>query len=105
MNPLRSLIYCLFALILTSISCKMAGIEKVENKWENGKVKAVGWEKNGKKLGQWKNYSSTGWLESRERWKNGNWKWSIFYNEKHEKLSWKNAKGEEKKYQSCGCNR
>ncbi len=103
-NTLILLSY-LVMIALGAISCQCVGYKKIEQPWENGRLKASGWQKNSLKTGQWKNYSVTGWLESREKWTNGNLKWTIFYNEKHQKISWKNNKGEEKYFKSCGCNR
>lgn len=105
MKPFQIVTYCLFILVLSTFSCQIKGYKKIQEKWGNGQLKSSGWQKNGLKTGQWKHYSSTGWLESREKWAKGNWQWSIFYNEKHQKTAWKNAKGEEKQFNSCGCNR
>ncbi len=100
------ILFCsLVLLTFGNISCQMMGLQKINETWENGRLKASGWQKNGAKTGQWKNYSSTGWLESREKWSKGEIKWTIYYNQKHQKTSWKNNKGEEKYFKSCGCNR
>ena len=99
------LFWSLFILAFGANSCQIIGLKKINASWENGLLKTSGWQKNGNKTGQWKNYSSTGWLESREKWANGNLKWTIYYNEKHQKTSWKNNKVEEKFFKSCECNR
>jgi YD repeat-containing protein len=43
-------------------------------------------------------------MEKREKWQDGNWIWTITYNEKHEKIELTDNKGNRKSFKPCGCS-
>lgn len=104
MKIFRFFIYILISNILIITSCSSHKIKRVNTYYDNGFRKEKGRLKNDKKDGHWIIYTSTGWIEKREKWKNGEWIWTILYNEKHEKIEWNDHKGNHRTYKPCGCS-
>jgi YD repeat-containing protein len=97
-----ALIICSICLIFSS--CNTVSVQKINTFYSNGNKKEKGKLKNGKKVGHWFIYTDTGWMEKREKWIDGNWIWTITYNEKHEKIEWADNKGNRKSFKPCGCS-
>ena len=85
----------LFLLLLFCLNTNAQTSKKFEEKYPSGKLKVTGTYKQEKKAGNWIYYAETGSITRKEKWKNGNFVWSIDYNEKHKKVKGMNAKGEE----------
>jgi hypothetical protein len=94
-----SLLFLLFLGLNTNAQTR----KKFEEKYPNGKFKVKGAYQDEKKAGNWIYYAETGSITRKEKWKNGNFVWSIDYNEKHKKVKGMNAKGEEIIYKGCNC--
>jgi YD repeat-containing protein len=89
--------------MLIASGCSPKGSKQIITYWENGNKKSKGELVGDKKLGHWFIYNQSGKIEKREKWKNGEWIWTITYNEKHEKIEWIDYKGNRKTFKPCGC--
>ncbi len=101
-NGIIVLLLSCIGLIISS--CNSSSVQKINTFYSNGNKKEKGKLKNGKKVGHWFVYTDTGWMEKREKWKDGNWIWTITYNQKHEKVEWTDNKGIRKSFKPCGCS-
>ncbi len=93
----------LLFLLLFCLNTNAQTRKKFEEKYPNGNFKVKGVYQNEKKAGNWIYYAETGSIIRKEKWKNGNFVWSIDYSEKHKKVKGMNAKGEEIIYKGCNC--
>lgn len=71
--------------------------------YKNGKLKEKGQTRNKKKTGLWNYYSESGKHERKEKWKDGQMRWAIFYTPKHRKAKTINSNGDTTYFKDCGC--
>ncbi len=90
-------------LILFQISVFSQKPQSVTHYYPNGKIQAKGKESGQVKTGLWMYYAEGGFLERKEKWKNGSLSWTLLYNEKHQKVKWINSDGTERKFKGCNC--
>lgn len=76
---------------------------KITEHFSNGKLKFSGHQLDESKYGFWFFYLENGKLEHKEKWKNGNLIWAIYYNERGRRARAIDKNGNEKKYKGCGC--
>ncbi|MFN4083667.1 MAG: hypothetical protein ACK4K9_08555 [Bacteroidia bacterium] len=60
--------------------------------------------KNGQKHGFWIYYNDSGWIDKREKWKEGKLEYTLYFNKNHKKTKWVYANGKEKIYKTCNCS-
>jgi antitoxin component YwqK of YwqJK toxin-antitoxin module len=70
---------------------------------KNGKLKEKGQTGNKKKTGIWNYYTEMGRHEHKEKWKDGEMRWAIYYTPKHRKAKTINSKGDTTYLKDCGC--
>lgn len=91
-------------ILFTSIfGCSSPKYQKVKTYWPNGNLKEKGKQSQGKKMGIWEFYAETGWLQKREKWKNGQFEWGISFDERHRKTEITDKNGNVKPLKDCGC--
>jgi antitoxin component YwqK of YwqJK toxin-antitoxin module len=66
-------------------------------------LKEQGWQANGQKVGIWYYYYPTGNVEHKEKWKNNQLQWQIYYTPKGKVSKTIDKKGNVKKRPACGC--
>ena len=77
--------------------------KKVVNKYPSGQLMEKGKLVNGQKTGIWQYYHPLGWLERKEKLKDGKVLWAILYDEKQNKIRWIDENGIERDYKNCRC--
>lgn len=101
------LLLCLVILVLEpcigSAQNEKPKKEKVKTFHENGKIKEQGKLLNGQKEGIWLTFHPSGYMLTREKYKNNLLQWAIYYNEKHQKVKLINKDGSETPYKGCNC--
>lgn len=80
-----------------------AAKHKVKILYKSGKLKEKGQTRNKKKVGLWNYYSESGKHERKEKWKEGQMRWAIYYTPKHRKLKTINPRGDTTYFKDCGC--
>lgn len=91
------------SLPITGISQQNKGKESIKNYHANGKLKEKGSLKSGQKTGIWVYYHPEGWMEKKEKYKEGLLLWAIYYNEKHQITKSIDKSGNEVPYKGCNC--
>lgn len=100
---IKTLLLLLFCMPLVGAVGQQPGKVKITD--GNGKVIAEGRMKGKDKTGIWLWYDSEGRITKREKWSNGQVKWSVMYNERNRPVSGTNAKGDTIRYKGCNCPR
>ncbi len=77
--------------------------QKIKKYYPNGTLMEKGKAAGEIKTGIWIYYHEAGWLERKEKWKNGKMQWTLLYNEKHQKVKWIHSDGTERLYKGCNC--
>jgi len=80
-----------------------AAKHKVKILYKNGKLKEKGQTRNKKKVGIWNFYSESGNHDRKEKWKDGQMRWAIYYTPKHRKAKTINSNGDTTYFKDCGC--
>ncbi|MCX6186925.1 MAG: hypothetical protein NTU43_08015 [Bacteroidetes bacterium] len=80
-----------------------SGKHKVKVLYKNGKLKEKGQTRNKKKVGVWNYYTETGKHDHKEKWKDGQMRWAIYYTPKHRKAKTINSIGDTTYFKDCGC--
>ncbi len=91
------------SLPIAGIAQQIKGKENVKNFHTNGKLKEKGSLKSGQKIGIWVYYHSEGWMEKKEKYKEGKLIWVVFYNAKHQITKSIDKNGNEIPYKGCNC--
>jgi hypothetical protein len=91
------------SLPIAGIAQQIKGKENVKNFHTNGKLKEKGSLKSGQKTGIWVYYHSEGWMEKKEKYKEGKLIWVVFYNAKHQITKSIDKNGNEIPYKGCNC--
>lgn len=101
--------YLLSILLIANASVKLSGSTQFTIKkmaeythfqpipTEKGKTK------NGKKHGFWRYYNAEGKEDRREKWKDGQLLYTIWFDKNHKKIKWQKANGEVKTIKNCDC--
>jgi hypothetical protein len=100
---IKQLILLTFLLCCFKITIAQNQTQKVKDYYTNGIIKMKGMKKNDTKIGTWFYYDSNGKLIKKERWKKGDLKFTILYNEKVKASEIIYNDGTVKKLKGCGC--
>jgi antitoxin component YwqK of YwqJK toxin-antitoxin module len=100
---IKQFILLTFLLCCFEITIAQKQTQKVKDYYTNGIIKMKGKKINNAKIGTWFYYANNGKLTKKERWKNGDLKFTILYNEKVKASEIIYKDGTVKKLKGCGC--
>jgi len=100
---IKQFILLAFLLCCFKITIAQNQTQKVKDYYTNGLIKMKGNKLNDSKIGTWLYFDNNGKLIKKERWKNGDLKFTIIYNEKIKATEIIYKDGTVKKLKGCGC--
>jgi antitoxin component YwqK of YwqJK toxin-antitoxin module len=100
---IKQFIIIAFFLASFKITFAQKQTQKVKEYYTNGIIKMKGKKINNIKTGTWFYFTENGKLLKKERWKKGNLKFTIKYNEKVKAIEIIYKDGTVKKLKGCGC--
>ncbi|MBU3661869.1 MAG: hypothetical protein FGM41_01560 [Bacteroidetes bacterium] len=91
------------SLPIVGIAQQDMGKENIKKFHTNGKLKEKGSLKSGQKTGIWVYYHAEGWMEKKEKYKEGVLIWAVFYNARHQITKSIDRNGNEIPFKGCNC--